>query len=64
MHLLMRATIVFGGAKKRAWINAPDSDGVGALILADSVAGAPIVEAAILNDRPQMQEVRMGSGDE
>ena len=64
MHLPTGAMMIFGGAEKGARVNAPNGDRVGALILACAVACAPIVEAAILNDRPQMQEVRMGSGDE
>ena len=64
MHLPVGAMMVFGGAKEGARGHAPDGDRISALMLADVVAGAPIMEAAILNDRPQMQEVRMGSGDE
>lgn len=64
MHLPMCAMMLFGGAEKGARINVPGDDRVSALILADAFAGTPIVKAAILNDWPQMQKMRMGSGNE
>ena len=64
MHLPVGAMMLLGGAEKGARFDAPVGDRISALILTCAVAGAPIVETAIINNWSQMQEVRMGSRDE